>query len=95
MIAKVIKRSSLATAASVTGASSVRIDSAADNYIQAIDLSAGTTGNSTINASASNSYGMQLIGGSGRDTILGGKKNDAIIGNAGQIASKVVMVLTT
>ena len=73
----------LATASTVTTASSVRIDSAADDYIQAIDLSAGTTGNSTINASAANTRGMALIGGSGRDTILGGSQADALIGNNG------------
>ena len=44
--------------------------------------SAGTTGDSTINASADTESGAQAHGGTGKNAITGGKGDDAILGNA-------------
>ena len=69
------------TAASVTGSSTVVLDADAGKYLQGIDLRAGTTGDSTIDASADDATpGFLLAGGLGRNTIKGGEGSDAIIG---------------
>ena len=69
------------TAASVTGASSVVLDADAGKYLQGIDLTAGTTGDSTIDASKDSlGIGFLLAGSLGRNTIKGGEGSDAIIG---------------
>ena len=63
------------------------------NYPDGIDLSAETTGNSSIDDSATtNAAGLILVGGDGKntlkggdgtDTITGGDKIDSILGGAG------------
>ena len=79
------------TSAAVKDGSSVVLDGAAPEYLFGVDLSAGTTGDSTIDASAEvGNYGMLLKGGSGKNTIKGtagldvieGGKNDVLIGGA-------------
>ncbi len=80
------------TGDSVTTGSSVVLSAVASDYLDGIDLSAGTTGNSSIDASAStNTNGLILVGGDGKntlkggagtDTITGGDKVDSIIGGA-------------
>ena len=73
----------VATATSVTAGSSVVLDDAASAYLAGIDLSAGTTGDSTIDNSAdtTSAVGMLLAGGAGKNTIKGGDGIDVIVGN--------------
>jgi Ca2+-binding RTX toxin-like protein len=83
----------LSTAKSVISGSKVVLSKTADDEIQGIDLSAGTTGSSTLDASAAdNASGLLLKGGAGKNTINGGAgtdfieggiKADTISGNAG------------
>ena len=73
----------LQTASSVTKGSTIVFDNAASEYIGGVDLSAGTTGNSTIDNSADttgNTIGILMAGGEGRNTIKGGSGSDVIIG---------------
>ena len=79
------------TSSTVTDGSSVVLSATAADNLFGIDVSAGTTGNTTIDASAETSatLGMLLKGGSGRNTIKGtggldvivGGKNDVLLGN--------------
>ena len=71
------------TSSTVTAASTVTLGALASDYIQGIDLSAGTTGNSSISAAAdTQSKALRLVGGKGKNTITGGKGADAIVGNS-------------
>jgi Ca2+-binding RTX toxin-like protein len=74
----------LQTAKATTAASSVVLSQAAANKIGVVDLSAGTTGASTIDFSANTSdLDTLLTGGKGNDTITGGAGADSINGGAG------------
>jgi Ca2+-binding RTX toxin-like protein len=74
----------LQTAKATTAASSVVLSQAAANKIGVVDLSAGTTGASTIDFSANTSdLDTLLTGGKGNDTINGGAGADSINGGAG------------
>ena len=71
------------TASSVTAASTVVLGATAAEGIRGVDLSAGTTSNSSINAAAdTTSVGLTLIGGKGKNTITGSKGGDVLLGNA-------------
>ena len=85
----------LQTASSVKAGSTIVFDNAASEYLGGVDLSAGTTGNSTIDNSADTTGGTigilmaggegrnTIKGGSGNDVIIGGSKNDLLVGNIG------------
>ena len=67
----------------MTGASTVVLGATAAEGIRGVDLSAGTTSNSSINAAAdTTSVGLTLIGGKGKNTITGSKGGDVLVGNA-------------
>ena len=71
------------TASTVTGASTVVLGATAAEGIRGVDLSAGTTSNSSIRAAAdTTSIGLTLIGGKGKNTITGSKGSDVLVGNA-------------
>jgi Ca2+-binding RTX toxin-like protein len=82
----------LVTAKSVTGASSVALDETEAALFDTIDISAGTTGSSKIDLSASTAAHTikgsktarnTLSGGTGADTITAGSNKDTITGGAG------------
>ena len=80
------------TSSTVTAGSTVTLSATAADNLFGLDFSAGTTGNTSIDASAETGalMGMLLKGGSGRNTIKGtggkdyieGGKNDVLIGGA-------------
>ena len=72
----------ITTSSKVTAGSSITFDKDADNYLAGIDLSAGTTGDSTIDNSKGDGYGMRLKGGDGKNTIKGGAGADYIYGGS-------------
>ena len=74
----------IATSDDVTAGSSVVLSATADDYLNGIDLSAATTGNSSIDASAADNTAANLflIGGAGKNTIKGGAGGDVITGGA-------------
>ena len=60
----------IATGDSVTAGSSITFAAGVNAIIEGVDLSAGTTGNSTIDASKiTQNTGMILVGGDGQSTI--------------------------
>jgi hypothetical protein len=82
----------LTTAKSVTGSSTVTLDSTEAALFDTIDISAGTTGSSKIDLSASSAdhtiKGSKtarntLSGGTGDDTITGGSGNDLVTAGTG------------
>ena len=83
----------IATGDSVTAGSSITFAAGVNAIIEGVDLSAGTTGNSTIDATkVTTGTGMILVGGDGKntiqgsagvDSITGGDKVDSILGGNG------------
>jgi Ca2+-binding RTX toxin-like protein len=73
----------LATAKSVTSASSVQLDTAEAALFDTIDISAGTTGSSKIDLSESTVAHTIKGSKTGRNTLLGGDASDTITGGSG------------
>ena len=72
----------ITTASTVTAGSNIVFSKDADDTVAGIDLSAGTTGDSKIDNSKGDDFGMRLKGGSGKNTITGGAGTDYIYGGA-------------
>jgi Ca2+-binding RTX toxin-like protein len=78
----------LTTAESVTAGSSIEFTADAQDSILAVDLSAGTTSASSIDASAFDTNPIAITGGDGKNTITGGDLNDIL--NGGDAVDSIV-----
>ena len=78
----------LATAKSVTGSSTIEFAEDAQDSILGVDLSAGTTGASSIDASEFSARAIAITGGDGKNTIKGGAGADVL--NGGEKADTII-----
>jgi hypothetical protein len=74
----------LVTAKSVTGASTVELDETEAALFDTIDISAGTTGSSKIDLSASSAAHTIVGSKTARNTLSGGEGADIITGGSGR-----------